>query len=192
MTKGKEEVIEADVLCVGGGIAGLMAAIRAGELGTKVVVAEKGNVLFSGRGRAGNDHFWCYIPEVHGAGMDRFMKECLKGPKLRIMQLGTPTKVVRAFLERSFDIVKLWESWGIPMRHDGRYEFSGHSFPGDVPTHLKYKGRWQKKVLTEKALEKGARMVNRVMILDLLKEGDRVTGALGIHTREERTVVFLA
>ena len=55
----KEEIIKADVLCIGGGIAGLMAAIRASELGAKVVVAEKGNALYSGRGRAGNDHFWC-------------------------------------------------------------------------------------------------------------------------------------
>ena len=36
-----KDVIEADVLCIGGGIAGLMAAIRASELGAKVVVAEK-------------------------------------------------------------------------------------------------------------------------------------------------------
>ena len=35
----KTERVEADVLCVGGGIAGLMAAIRASELGAKVVVA---------------------------------------------------------------------------------------------------------------------------------------------------------
>ena len=62
----KEEFVETDVLCIGGGIAGLMAAIRARELGANVVVVEKGNALFSGRGRAGNDHFWCYIPEVHG------------------------------------------------------------------------------------------------------------------------------
>ena len=110
----RQELIEADVLCVGGGIAGLMAAIRAGELGAKVVVAEKGNALFSGRGRAGNDHFWCYIPEVHGSDIDIFLKECLKGPKLRIMQSGTSMKVMRTFMEKSFDIVKLWDSWGFP------------------------------------------------------------------------------
>ncbi len=46
----KEELVEADVLCVGGGIAGLMAAIRARELGARVAVAEKGNTLGSGRG----------------------------------------------------------------------------------------------------------------------------------------------
>lgn len=188
----REEVIQADVLCVGAGIAGLMAAIRAAELGAKVVIAEKGNAMFSGRGRAGNDHFWCYIPEVHGNDMNLFMKECLKGPKLKLMQSGTPTRVVRTFLERSFDIVRLWDNWGIPMRHDRRWEFAGHSFPGDVLTHLKYKGRWQKKVLTEKAQESGARIVNRVMIVDLLHEGDQVTGAFGVDTRSDRIVLFRA
>ena len=63
---GSEEIIETDVLCIGGGIAGLMAAIRAGGLGARVVVAEKGNTLSSGAGGLGNDHFICYLPEVHG------------------------------------------------------------------------------------------------------------------------------
>lgn len=186
------ETIESDVLCVGGGIAGLMAAISAREVGATVVVAEKGNALYSGRGRAGNDHFWCYIPEVHGSDMDSFLKECLKGPKLRIMQAGTGMKVLRTFLETSFEVVKLWDSWGIPMKHDGKWEFSGHSFPGDIFTHLKYKGHGQKRVLTNRALEKGARIVNRVMIFDLLHDDSGVYGALGVDTRENRIFVFKA
>jgi succinate dehydrogenase/fumarate reductase flavoprotein subunit len=188
----KEEIIKADVLCIGGGIAGLMAAIRASDLGAKVVVAEKGNALYSGRGRAGNDHFWCYIPEVHGPDINSFMKECLKGPKLKIIQAGTSMSVLRTFMERSFEIVKLWDGWGIPMKHGGQWEFAGHSFPGDVLTHLKYQGRGQKRVLTEKALEKGVNIVNRVMVTDLLGHGGRVIGAVGLHTREEKVVVFEA
>jgi succinate dehydrogenase/fumarate reductase flavoprotein subunit len=191
---GKQEIetIESDVLCVGGGIAGLMAAISAREVGATVVVAEKGNALYSGRGRAGNDHFWCYIPEVHGSDMDSFLKECLKGPKLRIMQAGTSMKVLRTFLETSFEVVKLWDSWGIPMKHDGKWEFSGHSFPGDIFTHLKYKGHGQKRVLTNRALEKGARIVNRVMIFDLLHDDSGVCGALGVDTRENKIFLFKA
>lgn len=38
----KKETTDADVLCVGGGIVGLMAAIRAGELDGKIFVAKKG------------------------------------------------------------------------------------------------------------------------------------------------------
>ena len=68
-----EKRIKTDVLCVGAGIAGLMAGIRAAEKGAKVALAEKGHALHSGRGRGGNDHSWCYIPEVHGDDVDYFM-----------------------------------------------------------------------------------------------------------------------
>ncbi len=51
------EIVKSDVLCAGGGIAGLMAAIRAAELGAKVVIAEKANTLRSGNAGMGNDHF---------------------------------------------------------------------------------------------------------------------------------------
>lgn len=188
----KEKRIQTDVLCVGAGIAGLMAGIRATEKGARVILAEKGHALHSGRGRGGNDHFWCYIPEIHGPDLDLFMRECLKGPKLKTMQSGTASRVLRAFLEKSFDIVKLWDDWGIPMKYQGRWEFAGHSFPGDVLTHLKYAGRDQKKIMIQKALDLGAEIVNRVMIFDLLRAGDRVVGAIGIDTREDSLVVFEA
>jgi len=187
-----EEIIQTDVLCIGGGIAGLMAAIRARELGAEVIVAEKGNTLHSGRGRAGNDHFWCYIPEVHGLDMEAFLKECLKGPKLKLMQAGTGMSVLRTFLEKSFDIVQLWDTWGIPMKYQGHWEFAGHSFPGDVLTHLKYGGLEQKRILTEKAREKGAQILNRVMVFDLLRNDEAIIGAIGINTREHRVIVFQA
>jgi succinate dehydrogenase/fumarate reductase flavoprotein subunit len=184
--------IQTDVLCIGAGIAGLMAAIRAAEKGAKVILAEKGHALHSGRGRGGNDHFWCYIPEVHGPDLDLFMKECLKTPKLKTMQSGTASRVLRAFLAKSFDIVKLWDRWGIPMRYQGRWEFAGHSFPGDVLTHLKYEGRDQKKVLIQKAREAGAEIVNRAMVVDLLKDRGRIMGAAAIDTREDALVVIEA
>ena len=188
----REELVKADVLCIGGGIAGLMAAIRAAELGAKVIVAEKGNALHSGRGRAGNDHFWCYIPEAHGHDMESFLKGCLKGPKLRAMQSGTSFKVLRTFLEKSFDIVKLWDSWGIPMKYQGRWEFAGHSFPGDVLTHLKYAGQGQKGKLIDKAVKNGAEILNRVMVFDLLSGDGGLVGAIGVDTRDDKTIVFEA
>src|SRR4030042_6004472 len=116
------ETIEADVLGAGGGIAGLMAAIRAAELGARVVVAEKGNTLTSGAGGMGNDHFLCYLPEVHGPDMKPLVEELKRG------QLGERLKdaeATRVWLEQTADIVKLWDSWGIPMKYHGRYEFRG-------------------------------------------------------------------
>jgi succinate dehydrogenase/fumarate reductase flavoprotein subunit len=185
------EKVTTDVLCVGGGIAGLMAAIRACDRGAAVVIAEKGATKYSGAGRIGNDHFWCYIPEVHGPDLNAFIKECM------ITQLGNMTSnlgptVVRTWLEQSYDMVKLWDNWGIPMKHNGGYYFSGHSFPGRAMTHLKYKGRNQKLVLTEQARKRGARIMDRVMIFELLGGPRGITGALGIDTREDRLIVFRA
>jgi succinate dehydrogenase/fumarate reductase flavoprotein subunit len=188
----KVKRLKTDVLCIGAGIAGLMAGIRAAEKGAKVILAEKGHALHSGRGRGGNDHFWCFIPEVHGGDVDLFMRESLKTPKLKTMQSGAGAKVLRTFLEKSFDIVKLWDAWGIPMKYQGRWEFAGHSFPGDVLTHLKYEGRDQKKVLIKKAEEAGAEIVNRVMVFDLLRYKERIIGAVGMDTREDALVVFEA
>ena len=46
---------------MGGGIVGLMAAIRAGKLGAKAALTEEANTLRSGAGGTGNDHLRCYI-----------------------------------------------------------------------------------------------------------------------------------
>jgi succinate dehydrogenase/fumarate reductase flavoprotein subunit len=185
------EILETDVLCIGGGIAGLMAATRASELGADVIVAEKGNTSRSGEGRAGNDHFWCYIPEVHGTDPDAFIRECML-TQLSGLLTGLGPSIVRTWMENSFDIVKLWDSWGIPMKYNGNWEFAGHSFPGRLLTHLKYSGQNQKPILTKEALKRGARIVNRVMVFELLGDADGVTGAMGIDTRKDRLIEFKA
>jgi len=187
----KSKVVETDLLCVGGGIAGLMAAIRARDLGITAVIAEKGATLYSGSGRLGNDHFWCYIPEAHGGDLDAFIKECM------LTQLGPMTSslgrtVVRTWLERSYEIVKLWDVWGIEMKHDGKWECSGHSFPGRMMTHLKYKGYNQKPVLTGEAQKRGTTIMDRVMVFELLGNADGVTGALAIDTRDDTFIEFRA
>ena len=61
-----EEILDADVVIAGGGIGGLMAAVAAARAGASTVVLEKANTKRSGSGAGGNDHFACYIPEVHG------------------------------------------------------------------------------------------------------------------------------
>ena len=47
-------------------------------------------------------------------------------------------------------------------------------------------------MLINKAQEKGAEIINRVMVFDLLRDGDRIVGAVGIDTREDALVVFEA
>jgi succinate dehydrogenase/fumarate reductase flavoprotein subunit len=183
----QKETVKADILCIGGGPAGLMAAIRASEFGQSVVVADKSNTMYSGSGGAGNDHFACYIPEVHGHDPQPILHEYLHHP-----QTGIRPEFSQLWLENSFEIVKLWDSWGIPMKYMGRWEFAGHAFPGHPLIYLKYSGGNQKQVLTEQALKSGVQIINRVTVFEFLRDADRIVGALGFDTWNNRIIEFQA
>jgi succinate dehydrogenase/fumarate reductase flavoprotein subunit len=176
-------VIETDLLCVGGGIAGLMAAIRAADRGAAVVVADKAKTSRSGSAGMGNDHFRCYIPEVHGPDIKPHVEALLRSPRGSMRTRA----FCRTWLERSFEIVKLWESWGIPMKYQGRYEFAGHGLPGRAITGLKYSGLEQKPILTRRALDRGAKILDRTVIFDLLPE-DGTFSAVGMDCRDGRMI----
>ncbi|MEM0488520.1 MAG: FAD-dependent oxidoreductase [Candidatus Bathyarchaeia archaeon] len=57
----QEREVECDVLVVGGGIAGCWAAIAAARRGLSVALVEKSDVVRSGAGGPGCDH-WCDVP----------------------------------------------------------------------------------------------------------------------------------
>ena len=183
----EQQIIKTDVLCIGGGTAGLMAAIRAGELGASVIVAEKGNTKRSGAGRAGNDHFWCYIPEVHGPDISPIIKKWQTATRV----IPRDTTFIRTREEKSFDIIKLWDSWGIPMKYNGKYEFAGFGYPGLMLTALKYQGHEQKPILTREAIKRGVNIMNRVMVFDLLCDNG-IIGAIAFDTREQKMIIFQA
>lgn len=178
----------ADLLVIGGGIAGLMAAIRGAELGLRVIVADKSNVRYSGAGATGNDHFQCYIPEYHGEDFGAWIEEFQTGQQATIRDI----QFIRTWMSRSFEMVRLWDSWGIPMKYNGNWEFAGHGMPGDMLNHLHYAGKHQKKILEKQARKRGVTIVNRVMCCDLLVQGGRVRGAVGIDTREDAEHLFAA
>ena len=184
----KERYIETDVLCIGGGIAGLMGAIRAAEGGVRVIVAEKSNVLYSGSGGMGNDHFMCYIPEVHGPDIEPVIADFQRGQQGGLR----PRIFIQAWFERSQEIVKLWHQWGIPMKYNGQYEFAGHGLPGEVLTNLHYAGKEQKKILAREAESRGAKILNRTMCFNLLRDGGVAGGAIGVNTQEDEVVVIKA
>ena len=160
-----------------------MAAIRSSDLGAKdVLVVDKSNTLRSGNAGAGTDHFRCYIPEYHGHDPKPILAE--------MQHAQAPTfggaSYMESWLNLSFEMVKLWDGWGIPMRYNGKWEFAGHAFPGRPRLSLKYAGGNQKQVLTRQARRRGVAIRNRITVFDLLKEGSRVVGALGYDTWNDR------
>ncbi len=183
--------VQTDILVVGGGIAGLMAAIQARKAGARVVVAEKADTRRSGAGGMGNDHFRVYLPEYHGTNVEpvieAYFLSHMGGGGMKHFDA-----VIPLWLERSAEVAKIWDDWGIPMKHEGKYVWAGHTFPGYPHISLKYHGENQKLILTKKARDQGVEIINRVMVLDILMGNDRPVGALGIHAWEDRLVQFEA
>ena len=179
--------VETDVLICGGGIAGLMAAIRAAEAGVRVVVAEKAHTRRSGSGASGNDHFLCYIPALQGEDLQ---------PLLRLGQdsiLGkfNDLSLLTLLFRESFSRVRDWERWGIPMRPHGDWEFTGHAFPGKARLWLKFEGADQKIILTREALKRKVQVQNRLAITDLITGNEGVIGAVGLSLRDEQPTLKL-
>lgn len=177
-----EQEYKCDVLVVGGGIAGLMAAIAAADRGASVILAEKANTMRSGAGTTGNDHFICYIPEYHGP-FEAFMKELHECQSAK----NCDDALLRRYAARTFEVAQDWHSWGINMKTRGdTWHFSGHAFPGRMRIHLKYDGRNQKKVLTQQAKKRGVQIVNNCPITEFLPdETGRIVGALGVDISGE-------
>jgi succinate dehydrogenase/fumarate reductase flavoprotein subunit len=177
--------IEADVLVVGGGIAGLMAAISAAENGVRVVIAEKANTKRSGSGATGNDHFCCYIPEIHGDDMAPIIKEY----KNSLVGGYADDNLVVKFLKQTFDRVRDWDRWGVSMKPTGKWEFTGHAFPGRPRIWLKYAGHNQKEVLTREAIKRGVHIENHLPVADIITSNGVVIGAIALSVRKEEPVL---
>lgn len=183
-----QKTLDTDILIVGGGIAGLMAAIGTGERGLKTIVAEKAHVRRSGSGATGNDHFLCFMPEIQKITIKEMINEMMAG------QVGPwhDTQLTRVFLERTAEMVHRWHSWGINMKPFGPdYVYMGHAFPDRPRMYIKYDGHNQKEVLVKKAKENGVIFLNHHPVTDLIEEDGRVTGALLMDVKGETPVFTL-
>ncbi|MDP4222749.1 MAG: FAD-binding protein [Bacteroidota bacterium] len=198
----KEEVIDSDILVMGGGVAGCMAAIAAAKCGQSVVLAEKGATKRSGAGGSGCDHW----------------ESAATNPCSKI----TPGELVQAMLDdndgfnngishyiecrEGYDRLLEIEKMGGKIRDTGG-EFTGAAFR-DEKTKLLFAydyvnrytlrvwGSTFKPAMYRELKRLGVRVIDRVMITSLLsesgKQGNRITGAAGIHTRTGRFYIFSA
>lgn len=171
---------EADIIIIGGGIAGCMAAIRASESGAKVVILEKGNTLRSGSAATGIDHCWTYIPEIHEKllSIDDLVDDHVAFGKGMVDR-----SLVRMIAENSYQRVLDLERFGMEMR-DERGQFRLIKKIHRAPTFLHFAGRDLKVKLTEEVKRRGVQIYNRMMVAELLVENGRVAGVLALATRE--------
>jgi succinate dehydrogenase/fumarate reductase flavoprotein subunit len=189
----KVNEINADVLVIGGGVAGLQAAISAARLGAKVAVLERGHAKRSGSGGAGVDHW-------HGAVTNPCSKVTPEMYTLACydsMKGWTGAHVRYIITKESWDTLLECEKMGVQIR-DIKDEFKGADFR-DEKTKLMfaydYKNRhvirvwgWNIKVkVYEEARRIGVNILNRMMPTSLLtaggKQGSRIIGATAVNAR---------
>ena len=199
---GKVNEIVSDILVVGGGLAGVRAAISASQMGAKVVLADVGHAKRSGAGGAGVDHWHgaCTNP-CSKVTPEQYTEACYKS-----MHCYTGAHVRYIITNGSWDALLECEKWGMRIR-DVDDEFKGAEFR-DEETKLLFAydydnrhilrvwGYNVKPVIYKEAKRLGVNIQNRICITSLLTEGGvqgaRVVGATGVNTRTGEFCVFKA
>jgi succinate dehydrogenase/fumarate reductase flavoprotein subunit len=172
-------VIPADILIVGGGSAGAMAAIRAKELNPRqeVVVLEKGDAKYSGCIARGMDAL--NIVAVPGVATPELYVQSNSLACEGIMDEPVNYKMA----ERSWELMQKLVSWGVcfPVDEKGDYEILQVHPKGRFCVTMKEPEL--KTILAKRMVDLGTRVINRSMALELVTEGDRVCGALAMDVR---------
>ena len=171
--------MQADILIIGGGSAGAMAAIRAKELNPRqaVVVLEKGDAKYSGCIARGMDAL--NIVAVPGVATPELYVESNRLACEGIMDEPVNYRMA----ERSWALMQKLVSWGVcfPMDEKGDYEILQVHPKGRFCVTMKEPEL--KTILAQRMVDMGTRVLNRTMALELVKDGERVCGAVAMNVR---------
>lgn len=175
-----ENRLETDVLVVGGGIAGLFAAIKAREDGVEVTLTDKNYVGRSGSTAFAEGDYSVFNPEW-GHDLNAWMAQVnMAGEYLNDPEWTEIT--LRESAERYEDLVK----WGVKAKENEDGTVLRYGRPvGFGPLECCFLGRgWTfLPILRAQALKVGVRIMDRIMITDLLTQDGVAAGAVGFHSR---------
>lgn len=180
---------DADVLVIGGGASGSMAAIEARDQGADVLLANKGFLGMTGVTASTQGGIAAVIAPPDS--QETFVQDMLKCGR----NLNDPA-LVRLYVGEiaNGEVLRL-EKFGVTFdRDEGNtlrvLKVGGHSFPRMVmatwlnaTTILRYG-------LVPQILRKGVRVVDQILMTRLLVDGDRVCGAVGVNMKSGKVELF--
>lgn len=183
------ELVKTDVLVIGGGAAGLNAAIAARQQGARVVVADKGVIERSGDIGGGVDHFLAYL-ELEG---DWDTREAFLEYVWRIGKgTGDPRIIEAVFCSELKEAIDRLERIGVPLRQpDGRF-FRTKSMGQPGPYWINFNGKELKPRLAKEVRRLGCRVLDKTMLTKLFHEDGVVAGAIGFDIRRGKVYVIEA
>ncbi|MBI4744630.1 MAG: adenylyl-sulfate reductase subunit alpha [Actinobacteria bacterium] len=178
----KTEIIETDILIIGGGTAGCLAAVEAKEKNPdlKVTILEKAHIDRSGCLAAGMNAINAYLNP--GETPESFVKH------VRADALGLIREdVVLASAKELNNVVQKVEKWGLPIMKDknGQYAPRGR-------WNIKINGESLKPIIAEAAKKAGAEVYNRVIVTNFLINNNRIVGATGFGVRDGKYYIARA
>ncbi len=187
-----ENVVETDVLVVGGGLAGCFAAIKAKEKGVDVTLVDKGYVSKSGQSPWAGIGIWFFNPEW-GHKLDAWMDAVNA-----IGEYVNNREWTEITFKDSYAVYKDLVSWGVEFAERDLTRVRGSSNPyykGGPRIHEgKFTGRGRQalQVMRKQALERGVKILDRIMVTELIKQNGGIVGAIGIPMESRDLFIFKA
>lgn len=178
----ERQTIETDILIIGGGTAGCMAAVEVKEKFPqyKVTILEKAHIDRSGCLAGGMNAINAYLNK--GETPESFVRY------VRSDSCGLIREDLVKTMSELFEYcVKKVEKWGLPILSDENGDY--------VPRgrwNIKINGESLKPILAKAARSAGAKVYNWITVTNLLTEGERVTGAVGFSLRNGKLYVVNA
>ena len=182
------QTIDTDVLVIGGGAAGLRAAIAAKKYGLSVVLTSESPVGFRNNSAISKATFaatgiWKEpgdSPEVH-------LKDIITGGRF-INDRRLAATMTRAVRQQPYDLMEFGVNF---RRSDGELlvgKTPGHSYPRHVGAEA-YKGVNITRPMRQYAASIGIQFMEGILVTKLLRAGNSVVGALGIDDKGQVFVV---
>lgn len=173
-----------DVLVVGGGFAGVMAARQAAKAGKHVILVDKGRPGYSGSTPYGCGSRW-FDPE-------RDDRNAWKQAFMRSSQYMSNQNWVDAWLEDSRAVYEAYCEFGLFDQYP-RPAQTGHLTRNDYTGYRNFIGKQERHTKFMRALEDaGVTVVTQTMICDVLQIDGCVCGAVGFHVPSGAGMVFHA
>jgi succinate dehydrogenase/fumarate reductase flavoprotein subunit len=188
------QVIETDVMVMGGGVAGCYCAAKAAAKGLRVVLVEKGKTDRSGCAAMGEDHYGAVPPTEGGTDTVEFVKLweerqrdiCGDG---RFVDLNIPYRTY----DKANWVLEESEKMGITMKWtDGEYYRVPSGWYGGPRVGIRVHWADIKPQLARVVRKSGVQVLERTMVIDLLTQKGRVVGATALNSRTGELTVIKA
>jgi succinate dehydrogenase/fumarate reductase flavoprotein subunit len=181
--------IETDILILGSGAAGCGAAIGARERGARVVLVDKGKLESSGCLGGGNDHFMAVLHSGPETDTEEAVINFFKGPTS-----GYTPEMISRWVRAMPPMLDVLQEIGVEFvkNLDGSWlRTVGFGQPGNWFINIK-NGQLIKRRLGKRIREMGVEVLDYIMVTKLLKQDDRIVGAIGYHVLDGSLYIFRA